>query len=288
VSQFNFAVRFARTIGLCLAGTLLGSCGTDRVNPAPPDEYIPEAEPVAEDSGVRSEDISVLGSVVLERNRPVEGSSDTIIYTPAEEPKKVPVLTDCTPQFQINSATNPFLAGMPNNTSITYPSSTDRTPRNAPAQVMPTEATCLQAGTALYFKVDGRITFDARAGQESNADGIGTKVVRHTLGNVNKIAMTTAPINSLIGIFLDATVPSQKPNMPPSLDFSTPEKRNFKTLAPALGQIFFIGDGKDGSGTMQAFVVPQGATRLYVAIMDEYEWNNNVGRFTVTTSWLKP
>jgi hypothetical protein len=39
---------------------------------------------------------------------------------------------------------------------------------------------------------------------------------------------------------------------------------------------------------MQAFVVPQGATRLYVAIMDEYEWNNNVGRLTVTTSWLKP
>ncbi len=260
------------------------------MNPALPEEHRPEAEAdaTATDTGIHSEDISVLGSVNIERNRPVEGSSDTIIYTPTEEPKKVPVLTDCTPQFQINSATNPFLAGMPSNTSITYPSSTDRAPRNAPVQVMPTDAQCLQAGQALYFKVDGRITFDAMAGQESNADGLSTKVVKHTLGSVNKIAMTTAPINSLIGIFLDNEVPSQKPNLAPSLDFGTPEKRNFKTLTPALGQIFFIGDGKDSSGTMQAFVVPQGATRLYVAIMDEYEWNNNVGRLTVTTSWLKP
>jgi hypothetical protein len=288
VSQFKFAVHFARTIGLWLAGTLLGSCGTDRVNPAPPEEHIPEAEALAEETGVQSEDISVLGSVVIEKNLPVEGSSDTIVYTPAEEPKKVPVLTDCTPQIQINSATNPFLAGMPNKSTIAYPNSTDRAPRNAPAQVMPTDTACLQAGTALYFKVDGRITFDAQAGQESNADGISTKIVQHTLGNVNKIAMTTAPINSLIGIFLDATVPSQKPNMVASLNFSTPEKRNFRTLAPALGQIFYIGDGKDASSTMQAFVVPQGATRLYLAIMDEYEWNNNVGRYTVTTSWLKP
>lgn len=258
------------------------------MNPPLPEEHVPEVEAQPEDTGIRSEDISVLNSVNLERNRPVEGSSDTIIYTPAEEPKKVPVLTDCTPQFQINSATNPFLAGMPNNSNIAYPNSTDRAPRNAPAQVMPTDAQCLQAGQALYFKVDGRIAFDDMPGQESNADGMGTKVVRHTLGNVNRIAMATAPINSLIGIFLDATVPSQKPNTAANLDFSTAEKRNFKTLAPALGQIFFIGDGKDSNGTMQAFVVPQGATRLYVAIMDEYEWNNNVGRLTVTTSWLKP
>jgi hypothetical protein len=258
------------------------------VNPPLPEEYFPEVQAQPEDTGIRSEDISVLGSVNVERNRPVEGSSDTIIYTPAEEPKKVPVLTDCTPQFQINSATNPFLAGMPNNSTIAYPNSTDRAPRNAPVQVMPTDAQCLQAGQALYFKVDGRIAFDDNAGQQSNADGINTKVVKHTLGSVNRIAMTNAPINSLIGIFLDATVPNQRPNVAPSLDFGTAEKRDFKTLAPALGQIFFIGDGKDSGGTMQAFVVPQGATRLYVAIMDEYEWNNNVGRLTVTTSWLKP
>jgi hypothetical protein len=267
----------------------LGSCGSHRENPPLPEEYFPDEQPQGEEeSGIRSEDISVLNSVNLERNRPVEGSTDTIIYTPAEEPKKVPVLTDCTPQFQINSATNPFLAGMPNNTSIGYPNSTDRAPRNSPVQVMPTDAECLKAGQGLYFKVSGRIAFDGNAGQESNADGVANKVVRHTLGNVNRIAMTTAPINSLIGIFLDNTPPNQRQNTAPGLDFGSAEKRDFKTLTPALGQIFFIGDGKDSGGTMQAFVVPQGATRLYVAIMDEYEWNNNVGRLTVTTSWLKP
>jgi hypothetical protein len=35
-------------------------------------------------------------------------------------------------------------------------------------------------------------------------------------------------------------------------------------------------------GTTQTFVVPQGATRLFIGTMDSYEWNNNVGKYTTT------
>jgi hypothetical protein len=281
------AVLVARTIGLCLFGATFGSCGTERTDPPLPEEFFPERE--ADDAAdVRSENVSVLGSITLEQNRPVDSSTDTIIYTPAEEPQKVPVLTNCTNQYQISASTNPFLAGMPNNSTINYPNSSDRVPRNAPVQLTATDPQCMEPGRAIYFKVDGRIAFDDGANKESNADGIATKVVQHTLGNTNRIAMTAAPINSLIGVFLDATPTNQRSATAPQLDFRSAEKRDFKMLAPAIGQIFFIGDGKDSTGAMQAFMVPQGATRLYVAIMDEYEWNNNIGNLTVTATWLKP
>ncbi|WP_141733600.1 hypothetical protein [Oligoflexus tunisiensis] len=282
------AVLVARAIGLCLLGATFGSCGSDRENPPLPEEFFPDESAESAAAEIRSENVSVLGSVTLEQNRPVDSSTDTIIYTPTEEVQKVPVLTNCTSQYQITASTNPFLAGMPNNSTINYPNSSDRVPRNAPIQLAPTDVQCMEPGRALYFKVDGRIAFDDGDNQESNADGIGTKVVQHTLGSVNRIAMAAAPINSLIGVFLDATPTNQRSATAPQLDFRSAEKRDFKMLAPALGQIFFIGDGKDSTGAMQAFMVPKGATRLYVAIMDEYEWNNNVGRLTVTATWLKP
>jgi hypothetical protein len=167
VSQLKSVALRARTLSFCLLGAIIGSCGVDRVNPKVPAEFVPEEEQI-ESSGVRSEDISVLGSVNVERNRPVDSSTDIIIYTPAEEPKKVPVLTDCTTPYQITATTNPFLAGMPGNSSIAYPLSTDRAPRNAPIQMLPNDAQCLESGRALYFKVDGRIAFGDMPGQDSN------------------------------------------------------------------------------------------------------------------------
>lgn len=278
------AVRCARFLGLCLLMSLSESCGSDRRNPDLPDERTAAEK----DEGVRSEDISVLNSFNVEKNLPVAGSTDTIIYTPAEEVKSVPTLTACAPVYQVQSSTNPFLAGMPAAAEIVYPNSTDRATVNAPSQMVPSDPKCMEAGRALYFKVDGKIAFGDLRGQESNADGIVTKVVSHTLGSVNHIATISAPINSLIGLFLDATPTLQKTTTAPALDFSTAARRDFKSLSPQLGQIFFIGDGKDTAGGMQAFVVPQGATRLYVAIMDEYEWNNNLGKLAVSASWLKP
>ena len=46
--------------------------------------------------------------------------------------------------------------------------------------------------------------------------------------------------------------------------------------------MFFIGDGRTTSGTVQQFIVPPGATRLFIGKMDGYEWNNNFGTSTVT------
>ncbi|HMB95255.1 MAG TPA: hypothetical protein VKK61_04375, partial [Tepidisphaeraceae bacterium] len=94
--------------------------------------------------------------------------------------------------------------------------------------------------------------------------------------NENGIADAWIPINALIGVFLDDSQPNLTP-APANLDFRSDASRDFATLKPQLKQIFFIGDGLDSSGNRQQFIVPPGATRLYLATMDYYEWNNNAG-----------
>ena len=93
------------------------------------------------------------------------------------------------------------------------------------------------------------------------------------------------PINALIGVFLDASTPAGA--APPALDFSTPGSLAQATVSPQLRQVFFIGDGRTGtgSGTVQQFVVPAGATRLFLASSDGIGANyNNFGSFAVVVT----
>ena len=65
----------------------------------------------------------------------------------------------------------------------------------------------------------------------------------------------------LVGVFLTDDPP---PNSAPSrLDFTKHEQ--FRTLAPQVGQTFFVGDGKER--TVQ---IPTGATRLFLGFADAF------------------
>jgi hypothetical protein len=94
----------------------------------------------------------------------------------------------------------------------------------------------------------------------------------------------------LAGVFLTDLSPAAQ--APPSLDFSsTAIGRSFTTLSPLLQQTFYIGDGLtgEGSGSTQSFLVPDGATRLFLGIVDgsyfvggpDY-YDNNAGTFSAT------
>lgn len=130
------------------------------------------------------------------------------------------------------------------------------------------------------------LTFDGVNGGANNfsssvvydADGNTGWIVSNLKGNENGIANLKAPINSVIGVFLDDNVPPNN-RYPHALDFSTASSRDFTTLKPQLRQPFFIGDGRTSTGEVQQFVVPQGATRLFIGTMDGWEWNNNIGGF---------
>ncbi len=95
---------------------------------------------------------------------------------------------------------------------------------------------------------------------------------------------------TLWGVFLDDSVPTGP--HPASLDFSTTGLGiAFTSVSPALRQSFFIGDGLTGtgSGVQQTFLVPTGATRLFLGVLDGLAVNaapgnayfNNTGAFVV-------
>jgi hypothetical protein len=65
----------------------------------------------------------------------------------------------------------------------------------------------------------------------------------------------------LVGVFLTDDPPSNL--APRRLDFTKHER--FRTLAPRVGQTFFVGDGGD-----RTFRVPPGATRLFLGFADAY------------------
>ncbi len=77
---------------------------------------------------------------------------------------------------------------------------------------------------------------------------------------------------ALAGVFLDDSTPSGS-SPPATLDFSTAASRDFLSLSPGLGQVFFIGDGQTSGGTLQEFVAPTGATRLFFGIPDGFGFN---------------
>jgi hypothetical protein len=94
----------------------------------------------------------------------------------------------------------------------------------------------------------------------------------------------------LAGVFLSDAIPSAP--APASLDFSsTAIGRSFTQLAPLLQQTFYVGDGLTGEGTgsIQSFIVPDAATRLFLGIVDgsyfvggpDY-YDNNAGAFSAT------
>ena len=57
-----------------------------------------------------------------------------------------------------------------------------------------------------------------------------------------------------------------RPATPPALDFTG--DHDFRSLSPLLDQVFFIGNGRTSAGRLQQFVVPAGATRLWLGMPD--------------------
>lgn len=87
----------------------------------------------------------------------------------------------------------------------------------------------------------------------------------------------------LVGVFLTDAPPGES-EPPRTLDFTKPLPSNL--LAPRIGQVFFIGDGK-----RYRYLVPKRATRLYVGFADGFfgggspgYYSNNAGELVVTMS----
>jgi hypothetical protein len=145
------------------------------------------------------------------------------------------------------------------------------------------------AAVLSFLSVSGIITYNDGTGH-NDADGVivnggyygptlnGTTgySVAGSYGGISGITMPGA--GALVGVFAPANAPTGVP--PPSLDFTTIGIA-FDTLSPALFQTFFIGDGRtsDGSGLVQQFNIPEGATRLFLGLSDAPGFDGNPGSY---------
>ena len=170
----------------------------------------------------------------------------------------------------VNPTDNPFLAGAPDGVTSVGDS--------APAQ-SPTLA-------LTGFDTSQAITFSA-VGGFNNAGGFiatgpdGGNLFAMAAARLGISGPLNVPANGLVGVFLDDSVPGG----------TAPTQRNdgvsFLSLSPLQRQIFWIGDGLtgNGSGTVQTFFAPAGATRLYLGPSDGFGWFNNSGGATVTINY---
>ena len=141
--------------------------------------------------------------------------------------------------------------------------------------------------TGLSFSAGDRLTFSV-TGSVSHTGGTptlapdGGSFFDHSGGATFGISDVRAPIDSLIGVFLDDDQPDTSA-APATLNFDG--DLDFASLSPLVKQVFFIGDG-EGAGGTQEFVVPAGATRLFLGPMDGFGWYNNTGGFEVNAANL--
>ena len=191
----------------------------------------------------------------------------------------------------VAGSANPYLAGWPAGTTA-YDG--DSAPAESPVLV---PGTLPASGSAITFtNVTGSVNYEGLTPTDP-PDGNTAMFQQHLnqpLGSSpnpeNGIADLIAPLDSLVGVFLGPGQPDPS-QTPIGLDFSpgglggtaftTIGTLDFASLSPLLQQPFFIGDGLANGTTVQTFIVPAGATRLYLGSMDGYQWNNNTGSFSV-------
>jgi len=138
-------------------------------------------------------------------------------------------------------------------------------------------------GAQLTFKVTGAMDF--WGGTSPNGpDGTDVSAIESRDG----LSGYTGPQGALVGVFLDAANPKDR-SAPDALDMES-LGTEFATLTPALGQVFFIGDGLTGTGegNVQKLTVPRGAMRLFLGIADASGfggqpgcYGDNLGAFQV-------
>lgn len=180
----------------------------------------------------------------------------------------------------VAGTSNPWLAGMPGGTSA---GNGDAAPGQSPVLVT---GISFAAGDVLHFSAVGSTDHcDGGGCGLAGAEGDATESTTfHAAGAQFGLSNLGAPIDALIAVFLGPAQPDGTP-APAALDFSSAAARDFASLSPLLQQVFFIGDGlRDDGVTLQDFVVPVGATRLFLGTMDGYGWFNNVGSLRVTVS----
>ncbi|MGH9674664.1 MAG: PEP-CTERM sorting domain-containing protein [Bryobacteraceae bacterium] len=165
-----------------------------------------------------------------------------------------------------------WLAGMPDGTDA---GGGDFAPNQNPSLV---SGLYLNGGGLLSFYAYGNV---AHGPNKTLSGPDGSTLSSHNFGAQFGMSDLGAPLNSLAGVFLGDVEPYLVLPPPPALTWGAQNLGNYLNLSPLLQQTFFIGDGWTDHGKKQTITIPNGATRLYLGTLDGFEWNNNIGEFSV-------
>lgn len=166
--------------------------------------------------------------------------------------------------------------------------------RNSPpgpySEMFPTEISA-SSGQVFQFQASGTITVDAENNYSAFGPEGGTNshysYISMSMGPLAGISGFEGPTGALVGVFLNNNNPVNS-TAPETLTY--PEAPSFTSASPALGQVFYIGDGLiGGNGSEETFNAPAGATRLFLGIPDASGnygpaggYDDNAGSYTVT------
>jgi PEP-CTERM motif len=179
----------------------------------------------------------------------------------------------------VSATSSIWLAGQPTGTSVTGFFGSDTATSNSPLQIA-------IAGTSVTFTASGSTSVDGSC--FAGADGSGCYSDQSSFSPSPWGGDYNGPADALIGIFTNGTPALTTtvdgftgPVLVAGPDYQDPANVGSGTYSPALDQIFLI-----GSGTGETFVVPVGATGLYVAAADSLGGSaGNVGSLTVNASF---
>lgn len=144
------------------------------------------------------------------------------------------------------------------------------------AGILPIEHTIMPGQSLFTFSASG-LTTAAGGSPTLGPDGwVGAMSDVYAYGGIS--GFKAGSVLPLVGVFLDSNVP-QSP-APATLQFtSTGLGLDFTTLSPAIGQVFFIGDGQTSGSVAQEFFAPAGATRLFLGFADAPYSSGNPGAY---------
>lgn len=126
---------------------------------------------------------------------------------------------------------------------------------------------------------EGCITLNG-GGNLNDPDGAGAASASTNTGTASISGLSASNAGFLVGLFVAGTVPTG--SAPAALDFTSGGLgTSFSSLSPLLDQTFIVGDGLtgDGTGSLQSFNVPTGATTLYLGISDAGGYNGPPGGY---------
>ncbi len=131
-----------------------------------------------------------------------------------------------------------------------------------------------------FADVTGLVLYCPTCGPANGPDGVSSAVT--TFDALAGISGIAGPRSRYFeGVFLGPAEPADP--APPTFTFSSID---FADVSPGIAQHFFIGDGKTGTGTgqLQVFHAPPGATRLYLGLSDGFvpcvgAFSDNTGAF---------